>query len=230
MPRQLKLGRPKKHRGRKPGSPTKWTVDKIAVLADDARSALQSLEDAAWADRKGGPFVKPLKVSGAKSDRAELAERWQSFAAQQKPKKVSAKRLAERIKELEGRGLTQGKYPSAEQLRKLLTTYRVNLVALNDAYWLAILAAGEPTSKLPWKKPKVTPFINRAQLDEADRIFELSKRQPPCTGIFRRGKEWYVQINLGPTAPRRIHGPFASRKDALAKLNYWKQLLENGEK
>jgi hypothetical protein len=39
-----------------------------------------------------------------------------------------------------------------------------------------------------------------------------------------------VQINLGPTAPRRIHGPFASRKDALAKLNYWKRLLENGEK
>jgi hypothetical protein len=227
MPRQPKLGRPKKHPGKKPGA-TKWTPTELAKLklhgldtalqARDGSWAMSGTVVAKFADQETSinVLIKRISVSEAQ---------W----AQKGPQKINATELADWIK-----AYSQfcGEYPSASQLRQILTTYRVNLVALNNAYWSAILAAGEPTSKPLWKKPKVTPVINRVQLDEADRIFELSKRRPVRTGIFRHGSKWYVRINLrrDATGPWRIHGAFASREDALAKLNYWKQLLENGEK
>jgi hypothetical protein len=225
VPRQRKLGRPAKRPGRQPGVPTKYTPDELAKIKYALDAALQA-RDGSWVEPGAvvAEFADQKTSINALIKRISISEaQW----AQKGLQKINATWLANWIK---ANPQYCGKHPSASQLRQILTTYRVNLVALNNAYWSAIQAAGEPTSKLPWKKPKVTPVINRAQLDEADRILKM--RRPLRTGIFRRGSEWYVQINRGrdATGPWRIHGPFASRKDALAKLNYWKQLLENGEK
>jgi hypothetical protein len=124
MPRPRKRGRPKR-RGPKPG-PIKWTIEELAALADIVETALQAL-DGTWADRGN---LKPIP-------KAE----W----VQKRPKRISAKRIADWIKahETDYEWLKEKNYPSADQLRQILTTYRIDLVELNNARWKILLEDGE---------------------------------------------------------------------------------------
>src|SRR6516162_5058811 len=119
MGRPRKLGRPKK-RGPKP-EPTKWTIEELAALAHAADNALQA-RDGTWADRG---TLKPIP-------KAE----W----AQKRPKRISAKWIADWIKkhEKEYEWLKDKKYPSADQLRQILRK-RIDFAKLNKARWKLLL-------------------------------------------------------------------------------------------
>jgi hypothetical protein len=58
-----------------------------------------------------------------------------------RPKKPSASVLANWIKANPQR--VCGKYPSADQLRQILTTYPIDKIALNDAFWKLMLEDDE---------------------------------------------------------------------------------------
>jgi hypothetical protein len=115
MSRQRKLGRPKKP-GRKPG-PIRWTLPPLAILKADLETALTALQaqEAPWQPTREG--------------------------RRSKPKKISASALANWIKA--NPQSVCGKYPSADQLRQILTTYPVDKIALNDAFWKLLLEDDE---------------------------------------------------------------------------------------
>jgi hypothetical protein len=102
MGRPRKLGRPRK-RGPKSG-PTKWTIEELVLLVEAAENALQA-RDGTWSDRGN---LKPIPT----------AEWW----AQESPKRISARWIAEWIKANEEKyeWLKDRKYPSADQLRQIL--------------------------------------------------------------------------------------------------------------
>jgi hypothetical protein len=137
-------------------------------------------------------------------------------------------------------------------LAELRDVKRRNPIRFNTARLAAMLAAREcpPEAKeAAWEKQRVEYHAkkaaervaqqrerrekrvkppNRARLDETARIFKLSRRWPPRTGIFRHGSKWYVQIKQEDLSFRII--PFPSREAAERSLAKRELLIRKGQK